>query len=84
MTQEQWNQYSFNSQMVNIGTEIERTISIWKKKLQSQEDVWPYDFQCVKHAQELIEFSKNDPKNIGLIREFENAEDELNYFLSMG
>ena len=85
VTKKVWYCKSFNKQMAEIGAAIKRTIWLWRTELMKEtKNIIPCEYEEAKVAKELFEFTKDDPKNVGVVREIERAEEEINYFWSMG
>lgn len=84
MNNELWFHKSFNKQMAEIGANIRRTICIWRMELKKEkQELLPYEYEEAKAVKELFKLSKEDPKNAGVVREIEKAEEAIDYFWSM-
>lgn len=83
MTEEQWYRKSINWQMANIGSEVRRAIQWARNEMKAgNAELDGYDCQHIKVAQKLFEYTKRDPKNVGLIREVENAEADMDLLMA--
>jgi len=75
LSEGRWREFSFMSQMANIGSEVERTIN-WKDK-----DV-QYSQRALDRAIELIDLTMADPKNCKHLFEISRIREVLlDYFL---
>lgn len=72
LTLEKWSRLSLAEQMANIGSEVSRTI-IWKNKNNRE-----YSELAFERALELIDITKQDPKNHNRLKELCRVREVLN------